>query len=187
MQDMNDMREILSITTDVGEYNYYVVCRLTVGARDYIALTPQFGNDKGIHMFRRSEFGDGIQVSNIESSMELDEVRQEYEKVMMSERTELFKKDNVDTVVTISLDDGSETVCDILGLFDYEGTDYIAVMPIDRHVDLPIQIGLYEYAAINDDKGEVGITLSPIPSYLYPSIQEYFMNMANLDDVSVDY
>ena len=177
MLNREDMKEMLSITTDVGTFDYYVVCRLSAGVRDYIALTPQFGNDRGIQLFRRSDNESGIQVSNIESSMEFDDVKREYAKVMMNERTDLFKNDNFDTVVRIELDDGTETICDILGLFEFEGAGYIAVMPIDRPDELTVNIGLYGYTTVEDDKNEVSITLSPIPNYLFPSVQEYFMDM----------
>jgi len=185
MLNRDDIKEMLSITTDDGTFDYYVVCRLSTGKRDYIALAPQFGNNTEIQLFRCSKRVDGLQVSNIESSMELDDVKREYAKVMMNERTELLKKDNVDTVVTIKLDDGTETVCDILGIFDFESADYVAVMPIDRPDETNVNIGLYGYTAVEDDKNEVIILLSTIPTYLFPRVLEYFMEMVNLDDNSV--
>ena len=179
MDNNINVREVLSITTDTGEFYYYVICRFAAGLRDYIALTSQFGNDDSIQLFRCSAIGSSMQVSNIESGMELDDVKSEFNKMLMNERNKFLSNDNIDTVITITLDDGTKCICNIVCIFDFEGNEYIAVMPIDRPNDSQIGIGLYEYSAINDDKGEVGISLSPIPVYLFPRIRDYFMELSN--------
>ena len=177
------VREMLSIADKAtGQtYEYYIICRFTAGIRDYIAVAPQFGDDNEIQLFRRSEDGKGIQLSNIPSDVEFERVKQEYEKIMLNERRELFKHDKADTAITISFENGAKSVCDIIGVFEYAGGDYIAVMPIDSSLETPIAIWLYKYAVISDDISGDSLSLAPIPEYAYTHVQEHFMGIADIE------
>lgn len=41
-------------------------------------------------------------------------------------------------IITLEFDDDSKTDCEILGIFEYEGTEYIALLPLDDSEDVYI-------------------------------------------------
>ena len=53
--------------------------------------------------------------------------------------------------ITLQFDDGEDVECEILGVFDYEGNDYIALLPDDGTDDVYI----YGYKEINDEEFEL--------------------------------
>ena len=50
--------------------------------------------------------------------------------------------------ITLQFDDGDDIECEILGVFDFEGKEYIALLPHDSTDDVYI----YEYKEINDEE-----------------------------------
>ena len=50
-------------------------------------------------------------------------------------------------VITLEFDDGVEVECEIMGVFDYEGKEYIALIPNDGTDDVYI----YGYKEIGED------------------------------------
>lgn len=56
--------------------------------------------------------------------------------------------------VTLSLDDGTEVVCDILAIFPCGDKEYIALFPVDGDDDT--EIYLYRFTAHDDNDIELG-------------------------------
>ena len=54
-------------------------------------------------------------------------------------------------VITLEFDDGGEVECEIMGVFDYEGKEYIALIPDDGSDDVYI----YGYKEVGDDEFEL--------------------------------
>ena len=53
--------------------------------------------------------------------------------------------------ITLEFDDGVEVECEIMGVFDYDGKEYIAMIPNDDTDDVYI----YGYKEIGDDEFEL--------------------------------
>lgn len=53
--------------------------------------------------------------------------------------------------ITLEYDDGKEMECEILGVFDAEGKEYIALLPQDGSDDVYI----YGYKEVGDDEFEL--------------------------------
>lgn len=53
--------------------------------------------------------------------------------------------------ITLEFDDGVETECEILGVFDAHGKEYIALLPQDGSDDVYI----YGYKEVSDDEFEL--------------------------------
>ena len=54
-------------------------------------------------------------------------------------------------VITLEFDDGAEVECEIMGVFDYNGKEYIALIPDDGTDDVYI----YGYKEVDDDEFEL--------------------------------
>ena len=54
-------------------------------------------------------------------------------------------------IITLEFDDGGEVECEIMGVFDYEGKEYIALIPHDDSDD----VYLYGYKETGDDEFEL--------------------------------
>ena len=54
-------------------------------------------------------------------------------------------------VITLEFDDGAEFECEIMGVFDYNGKEYIALIPDDGTDDVYI----YGYKEVGDDEFEL--------------------------------
>ena len=54
-------------------------------------------------------------------------------------------------IITLEFDDGGEVECEIMGVFDYEGKQYIALIPHDDSDDVYI----YTYKETGDDEYEL--------------------------------
>ena len=54
-------------------------------------------------------------------------------------------------VITLEFDDGAEVECEIMGVFDYNGKEYIALIPDDGTDDVYI----YGYNEVGDDEFEL--------------------------------
>lgn len=53
--------------------------------------------------------------------------------------------------ITLEFDDGVELECEIMGVFDYAGNDYIALIPNDDTDD----VYLYGYKEVGEDEFEL--------------------------------
>lgn len=58
---------------------------------------------------------------------------------------------NEEDIITLEFDDGAEIECEIMGIFDYEGSDYIALIPLDDSDDVYI----YGYKEVGEDEFEI--------------------------------
>ena len=67
----------------------------------------------------------------------------------MSDKKELEKND--DNYITLEFDDGVEIECEILGVFEVKGKEYIALLPDDGTDDVYI----YGYKEIGEDEFEI--------------------------------
>ena len=54
-------------------------------------------------------------------------------------------------VITLEFDDGVELECEILGVFDFEGKEYIALIPDDGTDD----VYLYGYKEVGEEEFEL--------------------------------
>ena len=54
-------------------------------------------------------------------------------------------------VITLEFDDGAEVECEIMGVFDYNGKEYIALIPDDGTDDVYI----YGYNEVGEDEFEL--------------------------------
>lgn len=54
-------------------------------------------------------------------------------------------------VITLEFDDGAEIECEIMGVFDFNGKEYIALIPDDGTDDVYI----YGYKEVGDDEFEL--------------------------------
>ena len=64
------------------------------------------------------------------------------------------KRDYIDEdvdILTLEFDDGGEVECEIMGVFDCEGKEYIALIPHDDSDDVYI----YGYKEVQDDEFEL--------------------------------
>lgn len=80
----------------------------------------------------------------------------------MAEKNQFNNLDDEDMFVTLDLDDGSSMECQILTIFEADGRDYIALLPVD------------EYEQPNDE-GEVFI-------YRYSEDADGNPNLENIED-----
>ncbi|MEG1067135.1 MAG: DUF1292 domain-containing protein [Anaerovoracaceae bacterium] len=53
--------------------------------------------------------------------------------------------------ITLEFDDGAEVECEIMGVFDFEGSDYIALIPDDDSDDVYI----YGYKEVGEEEFEL--------------------------------
>ena len=53
--------------------------------------------------------------------------------------------------ITLEFDDGTEVECEIMAVFDYDGKEYIALIPDDQSDDVYI----YGYKELGDDEFEL--------------------------------
>ena len=54
-------------------------------------------------------------------------------------------------IITLEFEDGEDVECEIMGVFDVEGQDYIALIPLDESDDVYI----YGYNEIGEDEFEL--------------------------------
>ena len=54
-------------------------------------------------------------------------------------------------VITLEFDDGEDVECEIMGVFDFNGKEYIALIPDDGTDDVYI----YGYKEVDDDEFEL--------------------------------
>ena len=58
---------------------------------------------------------------------------------------------NEEDIITLEFEDGAEIECEIMGVFDYDGKDYIALIPQDDSDDVYI----YGYKEVGEDEFEI--------------------------------
>ena len=58
---------------------------------------------------------------------------------------------NEEDIITLEFDDGEDIECEIMGIFDYDGNDYIALIPLDDSDDVYI----YGYREVGEDAFEI--------------------------------
>ena len=54
-------------------------------------------------------------------------------------------------IITLEFEDGAELECEIMGVFDHAGKDYIALIPLDDSEDVYI----YGYKEVGEDEFEL--------------------------------
>lgn len=54
-------------------------------------------------------------------------------------------------IITLEFEDGVEQECEIMGVFEYDGKDYIALIPLDDSDD----VYLYGYNEVGEDEFEL--------------------------------
>lgn len=58
---------------------------------------------------------------------------------------------NEEDIITLEFDDGVDLECEIMGIFDYDGNEYIALIPLDDSDDVYI----YGYREVGEDAFEI--------------------------------
>ena len=58
---------------------------------------------------------------------------------------------NEEDIITLEFDDGEDIECEIMGIFDYDGNEYIALIPLDDSDDVYI----YGYREVGEDAFEI--------------------------------
>lgn len=54
-------------------------------------------------------------------------------------------------IITLEFDDGESVECEVVGVFDFEGKEYIALLPVDGTDDVYI----YGYKELDDEEFEL--------------------------------
>ena len=62
----------------------------------------------------------------------------------MAEKNQINNLEDDDMFVTLDLDDGSSVECQILTIFEADGRDYIALLPLDENGDG--EVFIYRYS-----------------------------------------
>ena len=71
----------------------------------------------------------------------------------MAEKNKFNNLDDEDMFVTLDLDDGSSMECQILTIFEADGRDYIALLPVDDDEQPNEDRELYIYRYSEDAEG----------------------------------
>ena len=80
--------------------------------------------------------------------------------------------------VTLDLDDNTQVECRILTIFDVDGKDYIALMPLDDKGDDNAEGAVYLYAYSEDEQG--------LPSLEYIADEDEYEAVADRYDELLD-
>lgn len=62
-------------------------------------------------------------------------------------------QDDEDICVTLDLDDGTQVECEILTIFDVDGQDYIALLPLNENGEENEEGTVYIYRYFEDEDG----------------------------------
>ena len=54
-------------------------------------------------------------------------------------------------VITLEFEDGADIECEVMGIFEYEGNEYIALIPLDDSDDVYI----YGYKEVSEEEFEL--------------------------------
>ncbi len=68
----------------------------------------------------------------------------------MAENKTNVPEEDVD-IITLEFDDGAEVECEIMGVFECDGSDYIALIPLDDSDD----VYLYGYKEVGEEEFEL--------------------------------
>ncbi len=102
---------------------------------------------------------------------------------IMRSNEEIFPVDENDTdvMVTITLDDDSEMDCEIVVIFEVDGSDYIALMPVDDNGDFLEDLGilLYRYFELEDGSPVIDNIESDEEARLVSEVFEELVNEAD--------
>ena len=71
----------------------------------------------------------------------------------MAEKNQINNLDDDDMFVTLDLDDGSSVECQILTIFEADGRDYIALLPLDENGDTNEDGEVFIYRYSEDAEG----------------------------------
>lgn len=71
----------------------------------------------------------------------------------MDKRNDCALPDDEDILVTLDMDDGSTVECEILTIFEVNGQDYIALLPLDENESPGEEGDVYIYRYLEDADG----------------------------------
>ncbi|MCI9426980.1 MAG: DUF1292 domain-containing protein [Eubacterium sp.] len=71
----------------------------------------------------------------------------------MNNETNPIPPDDEDICVTLELDDGTQAECEILTIFEADGRDYIALLPVDENGEELEEGTVYIYRYIENEEG----------------------------------
>jgi len=167
----------LEITDNDGlTAEYTVLATFSARSRPYIALSPA-QNPETIELYRFNGDLDGeFKLDIIYSDMEFSEANAEFEKL----RSEIDSNESVDGVydlpaVTLTDGMGREYLCNIIKVFDYNESSYIALMPQNQEAENPT-IELFAYST--DEDNDIA-TIEIIPQNIFNDVQKHFLTIAN--------
>jgi hypothetical protein len=78
-------------------------------------------------------------------------VYRSFESTDLQEEIKMANENAELDIITLEFDDDSKIDCEILGIFEYEGAEYIALLPLDDSEDVYI----YGYKEVGDDEFEL--------------------------------
>lgn len=74
----------------------------------------------------------------------------------MFKEIEKINENNEDHIlITLTLDDGSDLVCDVMAVFEANNKDYIALLPLNDTEDEEVEMMLFRYIEIDDEEIEI--------------------------------
>ncbi len=87
------------------------------------------------------------------------------------------KKEQKDTIV-LNFEDNEEVECDVLGVFDVDGKEYIALLPLDEGEDVYV----FRYVTENDDVKLENIESDDEFNTVLSTFNEIFVDDSDDDD-----
>jgi len=162
----------LEITEEGGKKSEYtVLATFTIRNREYIALVTT-ENPNAIELYRLTGDIEGdFKLDIIFSDMELSEAKVEFDK--MREEDQAAQEEL--PVVTLTDGMGREYLCDIVKVFDFNGHDYIALMPQGQTADSPT-IELFRYIVNGEE-----MTVEMIPQEAFDAVTHHFLDIAEAE------
>lgn len=71
----------------------------------------------------------------------------------MAEKNQFNNLEDEEIFVTLDLDDGSSVECEILTIFEVNGRDYIALLPVDENEQPDEESEVFIYRYSEDEEG----------------------------------
>lgn len=101
----------------------------------------------------------------------------------MDNQNNNFLSDDEDICVTLDMEDGEQVECEILTIFEVDGQDYIALLPIDEEEPEVKESDVYIYRYFEDEDGNPSLE-NILNDEEYEAIEEKFDEL--LDEAEFD-
>lgn len=71
---------------------------------------------------------------------------------MINIKDNLNDVDNEQITITLTLDDGTDLICEVVSIFEADNKDYIALLPINNAEDEEVEMMLFRYKEFDDEE-----------------------------------